>query len=381
MQGGEKMVNFNDWRHFFLKIVLLLSATLYWRCMLFSETGEEGYRLLNKKISEKIDKPNEWGYSISPFDYPSLSNLGMTYYISSTFCFRNRRYESVTDAEELFVDIYKDFIKNLNSIREIRPFLAEFPLTPETVRMCVKFADEKGENLAPPYLASVIFRNNQLIFNQFIADEHLPLGFCFKHICEKDSKKLPRINELYFPSIPREKLKTPPKMITITRPLLDTSVDLAFFEFIKKFSKKKNLEFITLIRVGENVHEFWPFQCALRGSQRLSLNDARTLASNCAFECRDFLEKDKFCLNFMKERSTWKHITDRSLVPDIHHFAFRISFWDENIDRQSEPYIAEIRFLGGKLKYFTADVHQRLVLVHEETFDEAQHFLSSSSES
>ena len=57
--------------------------------------------------------------------------------------------------------------------------------------------------------------------------------------------------------------------------------------------------------------------------------------------------------------------------------AFRISFWDENVDRQPSPYISEIRLLDGRFSYFTSDDLQRLVLVREESFDDAQAFLKA----
>ena len=59
-------------------------------------------------------------------------------------------------------------------------------------------------------------------------------------------------------------------------------------------------------------------------------------------------------------------ISTCDFVPE--QLAYRISFWDENIDRPVAPYIAEIRLLDGKLSYFTADENQQLVLVFEESF-------------
>jgi hypothetical protein len=40
--------------------------------------------------------------------------------------------------------------------------------------------------------------------------------------------------------------------------------------------------------------------------------------------------------------------------------------------------IAEIRFLGGKIKYYSADENQRLVLAFEETYDDVQKFLKTN---
>ena len=58
-----------------------------------------------------------------------------------------------------------------------------------------------------------------------------------------------------------------------------------------------------------------------------------------------------------------------SLSPTINlqeYMSFRISFWDEYIDRVKAPHIAEIRVIGQKARYYIADELQRLQLVHEE---------------
>ena len=65
-------------------------------------------------------------------------------------------------------------------------------------------------------------------------------------------------------------------------------------------------------------------------------------------------------------------------VPDSRHISIRLSFWDENIDRQPEPYIAEVRLCDQKLRYYTADEGQVLHLAFEESFDESQAFLKAS---
>ena len=68
-------------------------------------------------------------------------------------------------------------------------------------------------------------------------------------------------------------------------------------------------------------------------------------------------------------------LNDSSVIPEPRHLSFRISFWDENVDRQSAPYIAEIHLMDKKFSYFTSDDLQRLVLVREESFDDALAFL------
>ena len=93
----------------------------------------------------------------------------------------------------------------------------------------------------------------------------------------------------------------------------------------------------------------------------------------------DLIRTDPQFLERVKESSTWSHEKYRSETPIPEHIAFRISFWDENIDRQPQPYIAEIRCIDGKLTYFTADENQFISQVFEETFDEAREFLKTQT--
>ena len=50
------------------------------------------------------------------------------------------------------------------------------------------------------------------------------------------------------------------------------------------------------------------------------------------------------------------------------YLSFRISFWDEYIDRVQAPAIAEVRVYGSRARYYVADELQRLHVVCEEEF-------------
>jgi hypothetical protein len=360
-----------------LQTFIGLGCIVYANSFLPFHKDADGLRLLNKELEEKFASPNRWGYSI--WYYPSLTNIGLTYLVSSNFFLQNQRYKSVDEAQSLFIDIYKDYINKLNSIREIRPFLAEFPITPSSTSLCLVFKDSKRENLQPPYIVSVILRWDALEFNQCVVGDEFELGFEFRTICKREIKKISGLNELYSPSIPRNRPTHPIKMVAISKPFPATPDALSLFHFISNFAEQKNLHFVTFNSVGETIQEFWPFQFALYGYQNLKLEEARVMAAQCSTQTLQFLKSDKECLDFMKKRSTWRHIKDKALIPEIQHFAFRISFWDESIDRQPQPYIAEIRFLGGKVKYYSADENQRLVLVFEETLDDVQKYLKIAS--
>jgi hypothetical protein len=201
-----------------------------------------------------------------------------------------------------------------------------------------------------------------------------------KSIGEERAHDVPGLREYYSPSIPR---KTRDKKIEVpkTSRLYDFErcpLWEAKFEFVQKFCKTNRLDLVRLGVVGEHYHDSRHFNFALRGSQYLKLDEARKLAAKCSQELFDFVCKDPCCLKYVKERSTWPREKHPSPTPIPEQLAFRISFWDESVDRPLAPYIAQIWLLDGILKYYTADEGQCLVLVHEETFAEAQAFRKAS---
>jgi hypothetical protein len=86
-------------------------------------------------------------------------------------------------------------------------------------------------------------------------------------------------------------------------------------------------------------------------------------------------------IEYIRERKTWIKEKFSGDVPLRDHVGLRMSFWDECVNRVSEPFIAEIRVIGESFKYYTADEGQRLVLVYEETWDEAMKFLEQEAKS
>jgi hypothetical protein len=359
-----------------IQVPFLVTSMAFGNWMLHSEGDSGAIGMLDREIEKRVSEPNKWGYTV--LSSPSMSSQGLTYFLSFNVYLKGVRYSSIDEVERLYVDVYGDFLSKINSIRSIRPFLAEFPLTPSSVSLCLGFEDEKGKNLSPPYIVSAILKWDKLIFNQYIIGKEYDLGFVFKNIEERDPRKISGLKELYFPSVPRRMAEYSCKIGLIPNPSTSPYAK-ALFNFLKRFSKSNNLEFVTIGRVGETVNEIWPFEFALRGSQCLKLDEARVIAAKCFYEVWQSVKQDTRCIEYLKRRNLLPHFKDMATSPEPRHIAFRISFWDENVDRQPEPYIAEIRFLGGTFKYFTADEGQRLVLVHEETFDDALAFLNAQN--
>ena len=107
---------------------------------------------------------------------------------------------------------------------------------------------------------------------------------------------------------------------------------------------------------------------AFWGHQRLNVQEARRLMVQGASDFLHFTQTNTIALDYMN----FYMKEEAPAHPEMKLIVLRFSFWDENIDRQPEPYIAEIRLENEKILYFTADENQFLKLVQEESVDEAQ---------
>jgi len=109
--------------------------------------------------------------------------------------------------------------------------------------------------------------------------------------------------------------------------------------------------------------------------KKLTLDQARLLMGLVAKEMLDQLQGEPHYMNYYKER----HIHDlkRQYSPmkidpekialmeqrmGLLDFAFKISFWDEQMDRPLNPYIADVRLIEGKIYYYYADPKTQALL-------------------
>lgn len=101
--------------------LLCFAATniIYGDEMMRFENDNDEIAILNTEIEKTLSRPNKWGYKIQ--SYPHLSSHGLEYLLSYNVYLTGKRYTSVDEVERVFVDIYTDFIKTMNSMRPIRP--------------------------------------------------------------------------------------------------------------------------------------------------------------------------------------------------------------------------------------------------------------------
>jgi hypothetical protein len=359
-----------------------LFATLFCTVLVFSWQrlyGMFGFQLfeepppayyLNNEIEKIILAPNKWMYRVSWLD--STAGRGLSYPFTTVYEFRDRKFTELEKPVRLFLGIYKEHLRKLNSIRILRPFLYEFPLTPATCSLSIQFRDSNGKFYKPPVISHVYADTTSLSCSYF--EEKNPPGKGHVDIYNKPLLEIDELKILYQQGVKRSTCEPHPKVPVLKQ------YKWMLFKWMSVFCHDHNLVPLTIGPVGNSICDDRPFQCLLMGRQQLTLNEAHQLGASCFKDCFRFVENDKEACEYLQKRSTWGYEKNPSSTPIPEHIAFRITFWDENVDRHVQPYIAEIRYLDGVFEYFTADEVQKLVLVHRETVDEAMKFLEQTKQ-
>jgi hypothetical protein len=353
---------------FLLFLIVGVRMSSFWND--HKQPEDQVFLTLNRALMAEMERPNKWGYKFTPISYPTVSSNELTHSFRISAFTTNKKYSSVEEAEDIFFEICSDVLHKLNSVRVIRPFLAEFPITLNSVVFSLKFWDGEENYYSKPYFASVYLdREKTLNFSQGIGDN-------LKYIVKKQACELNRAKKLYEFPMNRDIGKTQSRVdIPVYEvPSNNQTITKQTLSFSQSFCLKNQLHHVTS-SIGYSFKDTRPFEIALRGNQQLKLDEARTLIATCSKEFLAFIRSKKEQVEYVKRRKTWPNESFYGDFPEPNHFAIRISFWDEYVNRVPEPYIAEIRVAGESFKYYTADEGQRLVLVYEESWDDAMKFL------
>ena len=329
-------------------------------------SDNEVMRDLDQEVVTLVGQPNKWGYSLSVFGLPYLRPEGLTYGLSMIVNVTDIKLTSISEVEQLHAEIYGKNLNALNSMRKLRPFLANFPLTQDTFYVSVGFDDQSGNSLRPPYFSAILMGSEGLTYNQH-AEGKKP--YPRNTILIKPTRDSQVLQKFYHPSVPRTTCQDKPVVPIITKKKAYKCLDQqAMFTFAQNFSATNHVNFLTVGPVGTKGNYTLPLQIGFWGHQCFDVQNARHLIVQCATEFLRLTETNTDILNYINRNSK----DDIQTIPKMKDIVLRFSFWDENIDRQPEPYIAEIRLENEKILYFTADENQFLKLVQEESVDEAQ---------
>jgi hypothetical protein len=353
---------------FLLFAVVLAFQSRVWGGIIVLEDSPHGK--IHSELNSTFSQPNPWNYILSlPISYETNS---IAYTVSGSFAVCHKGTTDVEKAGKLYFSIYSHFIRKCNDTRILRPFLETFPLTPSQAKLSLRFDENHEDICAPPKIAAITLGSTDIIRYSLFTRT---FDARYTDVLTVSAKDVPEIAQFYQKGCPRKVIDpkpTIPLLRSIPRPL---DGEKALFSFLREYCKKLDLGLIAMGYVGPTWKDKSVYGFAVISRQLKNFEDARKLACICARDTFDFVKHDKGCLEHIKSQSALDFPIHPSSTPVPAHVAFRISFWDENVDRPVQPYIAEIRYLNGVFKYYTADDLQKLVLVYQETFDEAMKFL------
>lgn len=105
------------------------------------------YRVMNT-YSDKIEKP--LGVKLIATGGGMASDLHMLELV-----YEGQQHFNVEQARHLYITVMEGFLKAINSYRQIRPWLHEYPYTSKNVRMRITFHDANGERVPNEYIAYI----------------------------------------------------------------------------------------------------------------------------------------------------------------------------------------------------------------------------------
>lgn len=321
-------------------------------------------------LKKAVSSSPRWGFKCTWL--PSLEDYGLTQGIDFEVQSKNFTSMTVCEAEKVYAELAEHYLQRINNIKIIRPFLKEFPVDVSQLKLSVVFRNAQVQQLPQPNIAGMTFRSvDSIEYAQYTKFSDGP----YRTVVEKSVFNIPVLKHLC--SLPVPRTREAVKQVVPSRVLRKEECAPAGF-FIQecglKFAKEKKLTYL----IGGDGEWEYALGFNLIGTQKVLLDEARVLASNEAKNIFSKFNKSKIISARLKEHNKVFEKYSKPLSM-LHLLTFRIAFWDEDINRQEAPYIAEIRFVRGVFKYFTADEGQRLVLVHEETYGEAMKFLEERS--
>ena len=317
----------------------------------------------NIMMERALQQINRWGFTIRFF--PGLDDGSMTYCFDVELAMKSQYLRTIEEAQAFYVEVYKLALRQMNQVREIRPYLASFPLTPGAFELSLFFNDGEGRRVSGEYIAAAILSNNKLRFVRYDGAQGPSPEWC--------TSEITGLKELYAPVCPRSPVH--PKRVLPGRPFdtwrYNSTQTQEVISFLRERCRETELSLIVVGGVGKTPFDSRGLNFSLSGTQRLTLADAKLFASKWVQYTTDYSQSSQLYKEHLRLRHEQMPRECPSPDPTPQQIAFRISFWDENLDRPVAPFIAEIRLLDEKLSYFTADDNQCLVLKFEESFADA----------
>lgn len=85
--------------------------------------------------------------------------------------FHSHRILSIEEAREILVDCVQEFLSEINTNEEIRPFLENYPFTPKNIDIAIFIKDSNGIGVYDPNLNTVSASSGKLYYKTVSKDD------------------------------------------------------------------------------------------------------------------------------------------------------------------------------------------------------------------
>ena len=357
---------------FLIPILLYSDGILKGKLLYQDPLNETLNRLLQDEFQQRV--PKERVFGSEEFLHMATCHR-LTPFVRCTIRLSQTNVDDPEEALKIFFPYAKAYVDTMNNVREARPYFVSFPYTIYMWNFTLNFARDPKTNryLYDPYICGVRVCGQHLEITRLFKEKLMPNGRLCRDVyanINEHPKVLPKqLQEIAFPHFDAPKT---PTVIPQAKSYCYFNNGLEQdFTFFRKFANENGLILTALDYVFVDMPCPNPksrcFEEAFAAQEKyFTLEESRQLVSKITKGVAQFSSAtDKFenWVNAFRKRG------EESLTPNINlqeYMGFRISFWDQYIDRVQPPHIAEIWVRGSKAQYYVSDELQRLQLIHEE---------------
>ncbi len=254
-----------------------------------------------------------------------------------------------------------------NRIPEIRPYLKVFPISTNDLDLWLYYRIAPKIYQKPPYFCLVYIPSRQkpqVEFRKWTDPQQVSITL-LPVFSTKEYTSIPGLKKYIEASVPREKNRLKKSLIADKdfERFEPNIYNGSFYPIINKLCSKYNLHISTLkhAALGQKSYReiaagFWA------QNKNMSLDEAKKFSREFINDFLGIIHNKKL----IEKNNRKDDLVLKDLQQNLNWFCFRITFWDESLNRVEEPHIAQIQCQDGKILYFTADEGQRLQQIFEE---------------
>ncbi len=252
-----------------------------------------------------------------------------------------------------------------NHIPQLRPYLDHFPVTASNVNIWLHYEPSPKLHYKPPCFCLATLRSSSKRLELYKwSNPSAPNVQSQPVFCKKKIEDVPCLNNLLNIGVPREKMRVSPLFVDqVMKHVGQGFNEKHHYPILVNLQKRFDLH---LSALRDTAMSRDPYRKIASGfwtqNRNMELDEAKKFAETFAEEYLQELRKNR-----VVEKGSQKTDPVREQMKEnFNWFCFRITFWDEHLNRVEEPYIAQIQCRDGKIHYFAADEGQRLYQVFEE---------------